>query len=297
MSKKSVKITKGVLILAVIVIYFVVMGVKNKNNSKSINESILNTVTIVSDGKINAENEGKLVLVTGLISFNEPVSFPELNYKFNTFKAKRVVRDYAKDPDDKDSTLSWIEREEPVAKQQTNLETGDDYYDYSGDYEASDVVKPFYTTDDLATLEVSVPAKVGEFNIDSTGMSLIDASKTLVEKDITVCGLSSNGMYYTNPLHEDAKAGDVSIQYFYYDLSKSNKMSILAKQKGDSFTPYEFPGNKVYKIFGGDVNSKESLSTALENRTKSDFKLRMVFVAIILAIGLLIIRGGKSKNE
>lgn len=298
MSKKSVKITKGVLILAAIVIFFVLMGLKNKKKSNELNDRILAEVTLVSDGKIHAENEGKLVLVTGLVSFDEPVKFPELNYKLNTFKAKRIVRDYIKEGDGKDASYEWVERETPKTSLQTSSYADDDDYAYSGDYEVSDVFQPVYTTDNLFTEEKTVPVKIGEFKLDSTGMGLVDTSTALIEKDITVCGLSFTGLYYSDPAHKDEeKPGDVSVDYCYYDLSKSNKMTILAKQKGDSFTPYEFPGNKVYKVLSSNVNSMETLAASLDRSTKSDFKLRMVFVVIILAIGLLILKSGKNKNE
>lgn len=69
------KLSKGKIILIVIVVYFTVFAVININKEKDSHSEILDEVTIVTDGKVKKENEGKLVLVTGKISYDGKVSF------------------------------------------------------------------------------------------------------------------------------------------------------------------------------------------------------------------------------
>ena len=59
------KISKGMIILGAIVAFLVVTGVKVKNGTKALNKNILKNTVIVSDGKVDSANEGKLVLVAG----------------------------------------------------------------------------------------------------------------------------------------------------------------------------------------------------------------------------------------
>lgn len=69
------KLSKGKIILIVVVIYFAVFAVINTNKEKNYNKEILDKVIYVKDGKIDEKNNGKLVLVTGKINYDEPVSF------------------------------------------------------------------------------------------------------------------------------------------------------------------------------------------------------------------------------
>ena len=85
------KITKGKIILLIVVVYFIVFAIINVNKEKDINKQLLDKVTYVTDGKINKKNEGKLVLVTGKVGYDKLVSFLELPEDFGTIKISRKV--------------------------------------------------------------------------------------------------------------------------------------------------------------------------------------------------------------
>ena len=87
------KLSKGKIILIVIVVYFIIFAIINVNKEKGINEDILESVVYVTDGKVDAKNDGKLVLVSGRISYDNLVSFLELNPDFGTIKINRKVEE------------------------------------------------------------------------------------------------------------------------------------------------------------------------------------------------------------
>ena len=101
------KIGKGKIVLAVLVVLLIVTGVRNIKQKKADNEKILKQVTVVSDGKVKAENEGKLVLVTGEIDYENPIDFDELDYTLNTFKIKRTVKDFVSFEKDGQTHYEW----------------------------------------------------------------------------------------------------------------------------------------------------------------------------------------------
>ena len=116
------KITKGKIILLIIVAYFVIFAIINVNKEKDTNKKILDKVTYVTDGKIDKKNEGKLVLVTGKVGYDKLVSFLELPEDFGTIKISRKVEDFVKeyDEDSKEYEYDWEEREQPLDKESDN---------------------------------------------------------------------------------------------------------------------------------------------------------------------------------
>ncbi len=294
MNKDSAKIVKSGILLAVVVIYLAITGVNNARNSDNLNSTILKEVTVVNGGEVKPENDGKLVLVTGRLSFDESVKFDEVDFNFNSFKVERTVKDYVKI--DKDSS-EWVEREEPKAGAGLTLENADDYY-FSGDYEESgDIFKAFIPADSLYSVVKTVPVKLGNFTIDSEGLDDIPVTATLTSKDITICGLVFEGTYYTNPGRDaNPKTGDVSVSYSYYDMSEDS-LSILAKQSGSTFEPYQIGKEKVYKVFSSDVNSADTLKEKLGKNARGNIAWRLFLIIFVLVIGIVIIKGGKEKKN
>lgn len=265
------KITKGKVILALIIIYFAVFAVINVNKEKEINKDILNKVIFVTDGKIDKKNEGKLVVVSGKISYDEPVTFIELE-DFKTIKAKRKVEDYIKVEEDGKTKLEWVERKEP-------LENND-----------GDFLKVLTTEEKIANV------KVGEYTLDSHGLELIPADRRYSKQE-KVGDLITTGLDYSrDPYEEDLKEGDMRITYTYYELEKYPNMSILAVQKGDSFIPYEYDKkNEVYQLFVGKIENKEQLSKQLKLNVKKTVKGKTLFIIMILGVGVFLIVDNRKK--
>lgn len=270
------KLTKGKIILAIIVIYFAVMGLININKHKGNNELILDDVVLVTDGKVNPKNEGKLVLVTGFIDYENDVTFLELENPIPSFKVKREVYDYKETVNSAGSkSTGWVER--------TSIE--EDIL--TGDY-----------MDTICSETVTEPITVGEFKLNDEGMEKIKPAKRLLDKNIEVGGLKFEGLSYTTSGDDENESlGDMKVIYEYFDVDKIDTLSILAKQVGDSFESYELgSGDEVYNVYEGRIDSMDGLKEALNTDVKKSSKGKILFILMIVGIGVVLILDSK-KND
>lgn len=267
------KITRGVIILVVLVAYFVLIGIKNIKGSKADNSKLLKEVTLVSDGKVNPKNNGKLVLVTGKITFENGIKFDELAEPINSFKAVRTVKDFVESKDEKgEKHWDWINRTEP--KSYFGIGAG---------------------LDSLCTKEVTVPVKIGEYVLDQKGVSLVKTGGHY-NKAESVFELKWTGRDYGFN-HDDDIPGDVSVTYDYFDVEKNPYISVLAMQSGDSFVPYTLGKNEVYKLYTAKLDSVDALKDVLDDEVNGSKKNRIIFVVIVVALGAYLIFSSAKKAK
>ena len=263
------KISVGKIVLAVLLVLLIVTGVLSIKQRKSDNAEILKTVTVVSDGKIDPANEGKLVLVCGEVDFYE-IYLGELEEQIDSFKIKRTVKDFVSYEKDGKTVNEWQERTEKK------------YNAY----------KPL---DYLFTEEYTEKAWVGEFVLDDKGMSLVPTNGDYNETE-DLCGLKWNGLEYTSGGRDDPEEGDVSLTYDYFDADKYPYLSILAKQKGDSFEPFKLGKTEVYSVFCGQIDSADKLEEALGAQVKGEKRGRIALIVLIVAIAAVVALD-KKKNR
>ena len=263
------KISVGKIIVAVLLVLLIVTGVLSIKQRKSDNAEILKKVTVVSDGKINPANEGKLVLVCGEVDFYE-IYLGELeDDQIDSFKIKRTVKDFVSYEKDGQTHYEWQERTEKK------------YNAY----------KPL---DYLYTEEFKEDAWIGEFVLDDYGMERVPMNGDFDEAE-SLFGLKWNGMEYTNGGRDDPEKGDVSLSYEYFDVDKYPYLSILAKQSGDSFEPYQLGKTKVYSVFCGQIDSVDKLEEALGAQVKGEKRGRIALIVLIVAICAIVVLD-KKKN-
>ena len=269
------KLSKGKVILIVIVIYFAIFAVININKEKDINKDILDKVVIVNNGVVSAENEGKIVLVSGKIEYDSLVSFIELDEGFGTIKINRKVEDYVKsyDEDSKDYDYEWVERREP-------LKNSD-----------NDYLKQLVSEEKVSKINI------GGYQLDSEGLSLIPTS-SYYSKQESIGGLTTTGIDYTrDPWEEELREGDMKLTYKYYDLENNPYLSILAVQSGNSFIPYKVDNKKsVYQVFVVKIDDKEKLARELNLNVKRTTKGKILFIVMIIAVGIFFIVDNRKKN-
>lgn len=266
------KITKGKIILIIIVIYFSFMGYKNISKEKDNNNLLLDQVTIVSDGKVDSDNDGKLVLVTGKISYDGNISFIELGKQFDTFKVERIVEDYKKvETTSGNFSNKWVKRKKEIES--------DDYL--------------YLITSETKCLDT----KIGEFSIDDIGMSKVDANELFIDREIKIGNLQFDGLAYSDLDHKDnEQIGDMRIKYFYYNTDKNKYISILAEQHGDSFIPYKIDKKtEIYNVYNGRIDTIEKLKDKLNSETKSNASGKILFILMIIGAGTFFILDSKKK--
>ena len=267
------EITKGKIILAIVIVYFAVTGARNFNKDKLTNSEILKEVTIVSDGKINPENDGKLVLVSGKISFDGNIAFEELDEPIDSFKVSRKVEEFFEYEKDGKKHYEWRER---TAAYQN----------------ASKLLDFLYST------EKTITPNVGEFFLDAKGLELVKANDRYTKQE-SIANLKHTGLFYSNPAHDDLDVpGDVRIDYRYYDIEKNPYLSVLAEQHGKTFKPYEM-GKKteIYKVFKGQIDSTDKLKEELNKQVKNSTSNRIWFIGFIALIGIGLMISSKKNTE
>lgn len=269
------KISKGKIILFIVVIYFTVFAFININKEKDMNKYILDNVVYVTDGTIDPKNDGKIVLVSGRIDYDNLVGFIELE-DFSSIKVNRKVEDYVKvyDEDDDKYEYKWVERN-------NSLENND------GDY-----LKTIVSDEKISNV------KIGDFQLDEKGLSLIPTNK-YYSKQEKIGDLITKGIYYSNdPDEENLKEGDIKITYKYYDLDNNPYLSILAVQKGNSFVPYKIDKKRnFYQVFVGKIDSEKKLSKELDLNVKRTKKGKFLFIFMIIGVGIFFIVDNKSNEQ
>lgn len=271
------KITKGKIILLVILVYLVGMNIKNLNAEKSVNKEILNNVVLVTDGKLDEKNDGKLVLVSGKLTYEEVPKFFELESDWiKSPIIKRTVSVYEK----KDGVLKRVEQE------------GEDFVLYENmDYSL------FYKY--LGTKISAVDIKVGEYDYTKENvLNTLKVDKYYYEQD-SMLGLTKKAHYYTsNPDSDNQKEGDYEITYEYFNVPKDNIITILGKQVGTSIEIYTAKDKtEVLNVYNRNINSIEELKSELDKTTKKNFKLRFVTIVMIVGIGIFFIVDAKKKKN
>ena len=266
------KITKGKIILAIVVIYFIIFAVINVNKEKNYNQDILENAVFVTDGQVNAENEGKIVVVSGKVEYDEAVTFLELE-DFSSIKVNRKVEDYLRVEKGDKTTNQWVERLEPLSNP-------------DGDF-----------LKELVSEEKVSKVSIGEFVLDQKGLELIPTDSYYSKQEF-IGELTTSGIdYMRDPHEEDLRVGDMRITYKYYDLDKYPNMSILAVQKGNSFEPYQVDKKtSVYQIFTKKVTNKEALEEELKTNVKKTTKGKTLFILMILGAGIFFIVDNKKRD-
>lgn len=268
------KMSKGKIILVIIVVYFIVFGIINVNIEKKAHKEILDKVIIIKDGKVDKKNDNKIVLVVGKVDNNEPVSFLELDENFKTIKIKRTVEDYVKVKDEETNKVSyeWKERTKPL--------TNND----------NDFLKEIVSEEKISDI------KIGDFKLDDKGKELVPAHK-YYSKQESIGELTTKGIAYErDPWEEDLQEGDIRLTYQYYELDKYPYLSVLAVQKGNSFIPYKIDKKReLYQVFEGKIDTKEKLAKSLKIKEKSTIRGKTLFIIMILGIGIFLIVDSKKK--
>lgn len=270
------KISIGKIVLLIIVVYFAIFAVININKEKDLNKEILEKVIIVNDGILNTENEGKLVLVNGKISYDKLVTFNELKEDFGTIKISRKVEDFIKytNENNGETEYKWEERIEPLTNNDSNY--------------LSKIVSSSKTSSVM----------IGDYKLDDYGLNLVPENKYYSDQeyvlDLTTTGLS----YERDPWEEDLKEGDVRLTYKYYNLDKYPYMSILAVQKGNTFIPYKYDKkSEFYQVFTSKIDSKDKLSKELKRNVKKTTKGKILFILLIAGVGVFFIIDNRNSKK
>ena len=174
----------------------------------------LQNAIVVEDGKINPENEGKLVMVSGTLKTSEPIEDPLTGVKLPGVVAEREVWTFKDVGVDEDGMVDWEWRVEMIDR----TEKGNFGFNYEG----------------MGSTYLVAPTTLGEFYVDSAFLIMID--KTTLFDDYDENDLKDGWIVTTRSF----KAGDSKNNYY---LSQDDDLPKIKMER----TAYETDPYGAYK--------------------------------------------------
>ncbi len=262
-------------------IYFFIAGKALFSVPKS-TQLISNAIT-VEDGKVNPENEGKLVVVSGILKSDENIQDPLTGVKLPGIAARRVVWTYGEfSYKDDEVVWDWMEQ----------------YIDFTDEKNNG-----INAESQISTILVA-PSTLGEFNVDNSFLSELsfyddftDYDEKSLKEGWIIHSNDKESKYSISKTEKLAKkeklskritpleAGMQKISYRILSPENTSEYTLIGIQKGDTLIQ---ASNAVpVSIFEGILNAEE-----FAKKSDSSVKAGSIFG---LVLGLLFIAGGIRK--
>lgn len=282
---------KGVLLGIVLVIGSGILLFWNEGRSvtqaKTLKEGLAAVVTVPADS-VNQANQGKLVHMMGDAKTEETLSDDDFGVSANALKLRRNVEMY-----------QWKEDKTTETKKNVGGSTDEvTTYNYSKTWDShvidsSEFKKP---TDHENPSQMAYPGQeyqaekitVGAFRLSEgliaqvDGYEDISADKTKLPEDLQGQVKPQGGGYYFGADPGSPKVGDLKIAF---QMIKPGKVSLIAKQLGDSFEPYQSAaGGEIEMLSMGEHSAQNMFADAESMNTMITWGLRV--------LGYLLMFGG-----
>ena len=264
---------KGILIGLVLFVVSFPLLFWNEGRSvmtaKSLAEGAASVVSIKSD-KVEAANDMKLVHVTGFATTNETLADPEFGISAQAIKLSREVEMYQwKEEEKRETRKKMGGGEETVSTFSYNKVWSEALIDSqrfeNQDGHVNPQEKPFEDVEKIAE-HVTLEA----FNLSPSLVGSIDPYISLNATEETVNKLSEglktrvklqNGMYYAGNDSANPQIGDVKISF---KIVKPATVSIVSKQVGSTFEPYQTKTGGTIEMLTVGVHSAEAMFAAAQ---------------------------------
>ena len=261
---------------------FVIIGVvllwwnegNNVRNLKTTKELEDNYVEVAS-GVVDKNNEGKLVVTSGIINNEEELEDQLFGIKIKSPKLIRVVEVYQweeeSQTDDDNTTYSY-------KKVWSN-----DLID-SSSFHTNKYNNPTVKEYDDVTYTSSL-VKLGAFTLSNEQVSNLSTNGEITSFDesiVSSMGYSIVNKYITNTKDmEHPEIGDFRIHYEY---NNSSDVTVLAVQKGESFVSFvSKAGKTVNRITDGTKSGQEMINIIKAENKLIKWILRLVGTLLIIS--------------
>jgi len=285
--KKPVKksFPKFGIIVSVITLLFLIWPVMILIGSSENVSELENEIIVLDKPVVRAENEGKLVLIKGILSTDEEYLYDkDFDIAFHTSLLKRTVYMY-----------QWIE-----------VENGDSedgyYYNYYKNW-SSDVINSNKFKDDFLKKyrnpnkskpvndkywtaytnlgDFLLPKKFAdtlETNVILTGLDPVYGEKygmTVIDDEC-----------YSTVVNGEPKIGDVEIEFTGLDFDLLGTVSMIGMQKGNSVEPY-YTKNKeeLYRFWTDEMDIETVMAEIEEDAENAAFGM-FIFGGVMLLLGI-----------
>lgn len=274
--KKSAGPLAGILM---IVIGIFILWKNEGNDVKNIKtiEEARNVLVNVSSDKVDSANEGKLVSTNGKLEIGDEY-LVDSTFGLQSPKTAKLVR--------KVEMFQWIEEEH---------EDDEGYVTYTYKKEwKSTLVDSSSFSDSTKVNPTSMPYEEEVFYANTVSLgafTISDAQKALLDtKAVVTLGdtISIPAGYYkvNNYISSvenlgNANVGDVRISFVY---NNDKEISILAKQSGSSFLPYESEqGKTLFRVESGVMTGDDIINVVEKENNILKWVLRILGVFLNMA--------------
>lgn len=245
-------------------------------------------VVSVAVDKVDAANDGKLIHVTGTMTTESRITDPEFNV---TVQALRLIRNV--------EMYQWIEEKKTETKKKIGGGTEEvTTYNYKKDW-SSNVIdsSKFDTTDGhqnpgsmpyKSGAEVAANVTLGAFTVPSRIVESFGTSETYDAGNTNAPrGMSPyNGGYYVGYDPSNPRIGDVRVTF---SVVNPQEASIVSKQKGQSFEPYETKNGNLELVKTGTMTADQMFTAAeKENKMMTWFLRILGFFIMFVGISMVL---------
>jgi hypothetical protein len=232
----------------------------------------------VGNARVNSENDGKLVAITGDISYT-PVIDSDYGIE-GTFVIRRVVEVY-----------QYKERREGSS---TDAETK--YY-YEGGWYGSYINSASYPENSKNPSWPSAlvfenktfyaeDAMLGDFKLDASQLKkiepnfMINIPEDAKQDDLANFNITSNRQYITNAKNINSpNIGDIRVSFF---VNNATSASAIGMQRGNSIVTY-YTSNKsqINRLFTGQMTAQDIVMRLEAENSAGTWVLRIIFMLLI----------------
>lgn len=252
---------------------------KAKRQNRTINQMVYQ----VDSNTINADRDGKLIFLTGSITYDTGASDFMFDVNVDSPKLKRVVEKYQYEE------IKNVDEE------------GNITYTYEGGWHSTYInSNTFHNKEYVNPTEmpyettIFYPEKiyVGKHKLST---SLRDQlSTTVVYKELDpiiaeIYDLTINDIYYTNSIDpKDPQIGDIRISFLYSDVKEA---SVLAMQSFDSFITYTANTGITYnKLIDYKTTKEHMINTISSDNDLLRYELRFSLIVLLFVMLIIFIR-------
>lgn len=275
--KKVVKYIVGVLLIIssmILISYSEYKVIKVLMNRNSLNNKTVEVKSTIVD----KNNNDKLVFMTGNLIINKDLKDDEFNVSVRTSKLERIVEVYQYNESNEGDIGAYSYEMNWYTELIDSSKFVNEGFDNpkSMKYES----KSFYNDTNLGAFKLS------NKEIDNLGVKsrYLDLDSEFAKEN----GFNIDGEYYTTSKDIDnPEIGDIRISFKY---NSSSFVSIIAKQKDNSFEDYKLDDLLINKIYNEKLSKEEAV--------KEIYPLKIVLNIIIVVIALILsIVGFKFINK
>ncbi|HAI13216.1 MAG TPA: hypothetical protein DCM28_16020 [Phycisphaerales bacterium] len=286
-------LTGIVLILVAFPILFLNEG-RAVKRYKTLKEGGSNVVSVSTD-TLNAENEGKLVHLSGMAQTQDTLTDPTFDVSINAIKLNRIVKMYQWEQKSEKKSEKKLGGGTTTTTTYTYNKVWSDSLIDSGSFKNKagheNPSTMLYKSEEQLATDVSM----GKYELSRDLVTKISGYSTLkidpkeakIPNEIKAKANFYNGGFYMGKSSQSPQIGDMQVTF---QVIKPTEVSIVAKQAGKSLESYKTEvGGSILLLQMGTADAKTMFDQAQADNTKLTWLLRgLGFILMVVGFTVFI---------